>query len=703
LILEKNYLKILNQGMQNSKNNLDALFNPGSIAVVGASQDPDKLGYILLKNVIDYKFQGKLYPVNPKAGEILGHQAYSKISSIPEKVDLALLSIPSHLVLAVAEECSECGVKSIVILSSGFREAGAEGEKIQDRIRKICRSTGMRALGPNCMGIYNLSANLNGTYFWELPRIQGNISFISQSGAYGGILFNEIRQRHLGISKFISIGNMVDINQADILRYLSTDEDTHTIALFIEDIRDGQEFMEVASEVSRLKPIVAFKAGRSEAGTRAAKSHTGAMAGSYEVYEAAFKQSGVISALNTEEFFDVTMALSSWYGCLPKNNKLAILTISGGPSVTASDTCEEMGLGVPEFSEKIREQIKKYIPFFGADSNPVDMTPQMNPNNYDACVDTAFSLKEIGGAIAINVGLDRTEFASAFVKASKKHAKPVVSFTIDTPELSKIFDQNKIPIYSTPERSVNAYKGLVKYRTYSERKKLKDQEQETLKLSILLEQLSQEGKKTLTEHECAKVLQEYGIPVCRGSVMKNMEEALEWAKGIGYPVVLKIHSQDILHKSETGGVFVDLKNEHELREAWQKIVKNFGQPSEILVQEYVPPGVELIIGGKRDPTFGPTVLLGMGGVFTEVLKDISLRICPLDKKEALEMIQELKGYPVLKGYRGKAGCDIEIIGNVLLNVSHLLLSNSSLEELDINPLIVHEKRAVAVDALMVLA
>jgi acetyltransferase len=689
--------------MQNSRNNLDALFNPGSIAVVGASQDPDKLGYVLLKNVIDYQFQGKLYPVNPKADEILGQKAYSKISSIPEKVDLALLSIPSHLVLAVAEECSECGVKSMVILSSGFREAGAEGEKIQDRIIKICHSTGMRALGPNCMGIYNLTANLNGTYFWELPRLQGNISFISQSGAYGGILFNEIRQRHLGISKFISIGNMVDINQADILRYLSTDNDTQVIALFIEDIRDGQEFMEAASEVSRLKPIVAFKAGRSEAGTRAAKSHTGAMAGSYEVYEAAFKQSGVISALNTEEFFDVTMALSSWYGCLPKNNKLAILTISGGPSVTASDTCEEIGLGVPKFSEKTREQIRKYIPFFGADSNPVDMTPQMNPNNYDACVDTAFSLKEIGGAIAINVGLDRTKFASAFVKASQKHTKPVVSFTIDTPELSKVFNQNKIPIYPTPERSVHAYNGLVKYQTYREREKFKDQEQKTLKLSILLEQLSQEGKKILAEHECAKILREYGIPVCRESVVKNMEEVLERAKSIGYPVVLKIHSQEILHKSETGGVLVDLKNEPELKEAWQEIQKNFGPSSEILVQEYVPPGVELIIGGKRDPVFGPTVLLGLGGVFTEVLKDISLRICPLSKREALEMIQELKGYPILKGYRGKAGCDIQAIGNVLLNVSHLLLSNSCIEELDINPLIVHEKRAIAVDALMVLS
>ena len=689
--------------MESSRDTLDTLFNPRSIAVIGASQDPDKLGYILLKNVIDYKFQGKVYPVNPKTDKILGHKVYPKISSIPEKVDLALLSIPSHLVLPVVEECSECSVRSLVILSSGFREAGANGEKIQERIRKICRSTGMRALGPNCMGIYNLSANLNGTYFWELPRIQGNISFISQSGAYGGILFNEIRQRQIGISKFVSIGNMVDINQADILRYLSTDEDTRTIALFIEDIRNGQEFIAAASEVSRLKPIVVFKAGRSEAGTRAAKSHTGAMAGSYQVYEAAFKQSGVISALNTEEFFDVTMALSSWHGCLPKNNKLAVLTISGGPSVTASDTCEEIGLRVPKFSEKTREQIKEYIPFFGADSNPVDMTPQMDPDNYEACVETVFSLPEIGGAIAINVGLDRKEFASAFVKASKKHAKPVVSFTIDTPDLSKIFNQNSIPIYPTPERSVHAYKGLVKYRTYSERKRSKDTEQKTLKISIRLEQLSQEGKKTLTEHESAKVLQEYGIPVCRESVAENMEEAMMKAKSIGFPVVLKIHSQDILHKSETGGVFVDLKDERELEDAWQEILKRFGPASEILIQEYVPPGVELIIGGKTDPIFGPTVLLGLGGVFTEVLKDISLRICPLDKREALEMIQELKGYHILKGYRGKAKCDLGAIANVLLNVSDLLLSNNRLQELDINPLIVHEKRAVAVDALMVLA
>jgi len=681
---------------------LDVLFNPKSIAVVGASKDPDKLGYILFKNVIDYKFEGNVYPVNPKADVILGRKAYPTVASIPDTIDLVLLSIPHHLVLEVVEECSESQVKSIVILSSGFKEAGEEGEKIQDEIRTICQTSGMRALGPNCMGIYNISGNLNGTYFWELPRIQGNISFISQSGAYGGILFNEIRQRRIGISKFISIGNMVDLSHADLLKYLSTDEDTKTVALFIEGIQDGREFMEAASEVSRLKPVVAFKVGRTEAGIRAAKSHTGAMAGSHEVYEAAFKQSGMIHARDTEEFFDVAMALSSWHSTLPKNNNLAILTISGGPCVAASDTCEEMGLSVPKFSDETRNQIRKFIPYFGADSNPVDMTPQMNTENYDTCVDTVFSQDEIAGVIAINVGLDRKKFASAFVKASKRHKKPVVSFTIDTPELSKIFYDNHIPIYPTPERSVHAYNGLVKYSAYLKTKGTKPKTKETKKPSIILKQLREEGKKVLSEHESAKVLEEYEIPTCREHVATDITEAAKYAKDIGYPVVLKINSNEVSHKSEAGGVYLGLKDEVELKEACHKLQKNFSESSEFLIQEFIPPGIELIIGGKRDYTFGPTVAFGLGGVLTEVLKDISLRICPIDKLEAREMIQEIKGYPILKGYRGKTGCDTEAIAKVLVKVSHLLLSNSNITELDVNPLIAHKDKVVAVDSLIIL-
>jgi len=680
---------------------LESLFKPKSIAVVGASKDSDKLGYVLLKNVIDYKFKGSIFPVNPNANEILEKKTYPGINAIPETVDLALLSIPNHLVVDIVEECNQNDVKAIVILSSGFGEASHEGEKAQDKIRSICQSSGMRVLGPNCMGIYSISDNLNGSYFWELPRIKGNISFISQSGAYGGILFNEIRQRRIGISKFVSVGNMADINHTDVLEYLSDDKDTQVIALFIEGMQDGRKFMEAASEVSREKPIVAFKAGRTEAGTRAAKSHTGAMAGSFEVYKTAFKQSGMVLAQNSEEFFDMAMALSSWAHCLPINDNLSILTISGGPCVTASDTCEEIGLSVPKFSEQTRKKIRKYIPFFGADSNPVDMTPQMNPANYEACVDTVFSQKEIGGVIAINVGLDQKEFASAFVKASTKYKKPVVSFTIDTPELSQIFHDNRIPVYPTPERSIYAYNGLVKYR------KLKSQEKHRLVYtsvsSPLLEQLTQEGKRNLTEYESLNVLREYGIPSCRASIARSIEEALKQAEVIGYPVVVKVHSREALHKSESGGVFTGLKDEAELKKAGREILNNFGTSSEFLIQESIPQGTELIIGGNRDPIFGPFIMFGLGGVFTELLKDVSLRICPIDKKQAKEMVQEVKGFPILKGYRGKAGVDIGAVSEVLSKVSTLLLNNDNIKELDINPLIANKNNLIAVDALIILS
>jgi acetyltransferase len=725
-------------------NDLKALFTPKSIAVVGASKDPNKLGYVLLKNVMDYGFKGNIYPVNPKADVILERKAYPDVSSIPGSVDLALLSIPGQFVLPVVEDCAKAGVKSLVILSSGFREAGADGVEVQNRIKDVCRSSGIRALGPNCMGIYNISGNLNGTYFWELPRVQGNISFVSQSGAYGGILFNEIRQRKVGISKFASIGNMVDINHADVLRYLSTDKDTEVIAVFIEGLQDGREFMEVASEVSRVKPIVAFKVGRTVAGTRAARSHTGAMAGSFEAYEAAFKQSGVILARNSEEFFDVTMALSSWNRSIPKNENVAILTISGGPCVAAGDTCEEIGLKVPEFSQKTQQQIKEHTPFFGASSNPVDMTPQMSPDNYEPCVDTVFSQDEIGGVIAINVGLDRPEFAKAFVKASKKYSKPVVSFTIDTPELSQIFRDSGIPIYPTPERSVYAYNGLVRYRRNlrrDERREAKDErvgdKAESRKRdtdvgaiprlgrpsplaevpkeagdfqreSPLLKRFVDQGKKALGEYDAGQVLQEYGIPICRGQVAKSIKEAVKYAEETGYPVVAKIHSvggddkSPLLHKSDAGGVFVSLRNERELSDACQKLLEKFGSASQFLIQESVPSGVEVMIGGKRDETFGPTIMFGLGGVFTEIMKDVSLRICPIDETEATEMIQELKGYPLLTGYRGKEKCDVKGIAETLVKVSHLLLSNPEIKELDINPLIAHELSLTAVDALMIL-
>ena len=681
---------------------LDALFNPKSIAVIGASNNPEKLGYVLLKNVIDYDFKGDVYPVNPKEDTILGLKVYPSISSVPGPVDLVLISIPSHLVLEVVEECGSSGVKSAIVLASGFGETGGKGKEVEERIGAIAHRSGMRVLGPNCMGLYNVSKNCNCSYFWELPRIKGNIGFISQSGAYGGILFNEIRQRKIGMSKFVSIGNMADLDHCDILRYLAEDDETETIALFVEGLRDGREFLEVASQVSKVKPMVAFKAGRTEAGRRAAESHTGSLAGSMEVYEAAFKQSGVILARDTEEFFDVSMALSSWVRSLPASDRVAILTISGGPCVTAADLCEELGLSVPKFGDGLRKSIREYIPFFGAESNPVDMTPQMTPRNYEACVDLVFSQDEVGGVIAMNVGLDQEEFADAFVKASKKHDRPVVCFTIDTPKLSKILYDNRIPIYPTPERSVYAYNGLVKYSRYLETLRRDARGKEKKGESKTLKRLIKEGRKVILQNEASDALREYGVPVCREAVVADIQEAAKSAGNFGYPVVLKVLSPEVAHKSDSGGVYLNLNSQDGLKDAWEGLEKRFGSSARFLLQEMVGGGVEVIVGGKRDPTFGPVILFGSGGILTEVVEDFSIRICPISREDARQMVEETKGYQILKGYRGKPASDVESLLDVLLKVSALLVDNPEVSQLDINPLIVKQKGVLAVDSLIVL-
>lgn len=540
--------------MTNQINSLSPLLTPRSIAIIGASKEPAKLGYVLVKNVIDYGFQGAIYPINPAGGEVLGKKIYTNIKEIGEAVDLALVSIPNRLVPNVLKEVAEAGTKSAVILSSGFGEMAREGKELQDFIRKIREDSGMRIIGPNCMGVYNLHGNLNATYFWELPRKQGNISFISQSGAYGGIFFSEIRKRNIGISKFISIGNQVDVTHIDLLKYLAEDNFTEVVALFIEEIKDGGLLMDVARLLSKQKPIIAFKVGRTVGGARAVKSHTGSMAGSFEVYKSALKQSGVILARDTDEFFDFLSVFSSYPKSVPAKETLGILTISGGPCVAASDACEEIGIKMPVLSEKLRREVRKLIPEFGADTNPVDMTPQMTPDNFIPCVSAVAGDEAFGGILAINIGLDREQFGEAFVLAKKQFQKPILSFVVDVPIISKKFSENGIPIFSTPERAIDAYAGLIKRKKILEGLSKYTPHKIKLRPSLELQMASQKGKTTLNEYESKKVLKEYNIPVCREAVLSEEKEALKIAKSFGYPVVLKIFGDKFLHKSDRGGV-----------------------------------------------------------------------------------------------------------------------------------------------------
>ena len=392
---------------------LKKLLSPDSAAVIGASTSETKLGYTLLKNVIDYGFKGDLYPINPKADEILGLKAYPTVSAIGKPVDVVLISIPGQFVMSSAEDAAKAGAGFAVILSSGFGEAGEEGMKIQQRMKHISEETGCRFVGPNCMGVYNNPGDFNGTYFWELPRRKGNVSFVSQSGAYGGIMFNQLRTRGMGVDKFVSVGNMADLNHRHFIEILTEEPTTEVVALFVEGIKDPEETLKAIRECSRKKPVVIFKAGRSEAGVRAAKSHTGSLAGDYKVFLEAMRSAGAVVCKESLEFFDLVESLSASPGRLPKNPGVTIMTISGGPSVVAGDLAEELGMEVPELDDATQGRLRELTPPFSATSNPVDMTPQVNPANYHGCVDAVMGLEEIGGCIAINVGLDNKLFSEA--------------------------------------------------------------------------------------------------------------------------------------------------------------------------------------------------------------------------------------------------------------------------------------------------
>ncbi|MFH1861247.1 MAG: acetate--CoA ligase family protein [bacterium] len=677
---------------------LETLFRPSSVAVVGASSNPEKLGYVLLKNVVDYGFKGKLYPINPGGGEILGYKAQPSLRAVGEPIDLALISIPGHLVPEVIEDAGECGCRNAVVLSSGFGEAGEAGKAVEEQILSVCQRTGMRVLGPNCMGVYNNTDNLNGTYFWELPRIRGNVSFISQSGAYGGIMFNEIRAREMGVSKFFSIGNQADITHADLLEALAEDEDTRVIGLFIEAVKDGSRFLAALARITAERPVVAFKAGRSEAGVRAAASHTGSLAGSYAIYQSALQEAGAIVADDSEEFFDSLMALSRQRP--PKGRRVAILTISGGPCVVAGDTCERLGIEVPELGVGLQQDIRTLTPPFAATSNPVDMTPQMNPANFIPCVDLVMGQDLIDGAIAINVGLDRSEFAKAFIEAGRIYQKPVVTFTIDTPVLSGLFKESGIPIYPTPERAVKAYRSLI---TFAERslKTRFEQDNRRIEASNVIAKFIQDHPTggILPETAAKKALTQYGIPVTDEVVVKYFSETVRAAEDLGYPLVLKVHSNKILHKTETAGVILNISDESALRQAWQTLNNRFPD-MELLLQRMEAPGLELILGAKRDQTFGPIVSVGLGGIFVEVFKDTAIGVCPLEEAQVQRMLRSLRAYQILKGYRNQPGADEDALVQTLLQVSDFMLANLQVMELDINPLIARGKELVAVDALV---
>jgi acetyltransferase len=671
------------------------------VAVLGASRNPAKLGHRLVQNLLAPGFTGEVYPVNPSGEAILGRDAVPRVEELPRGLDLALVSLPASAVLSAVRTLGARGCRICVILASGFGEIGREGRAVQDEIEAIARTTGMRIVGPNCMGVVNVPGRLNASYFWDVPRQPGGISFVSQSGAYGGLFFREVRDRSLGVAKFLSIGNQCDLGFAECLAWLADDPDTRVVGLFVEGLRDGRAFVAAARRLARAKPVVALKGGRADAGRRAAGSHTGSLAGAWEIYRAAFAAAGVVAVDETEELFDAIAALDAQAARPPRDRAVAILTISGGPSVVAADAAEAAELRVPALPEARRAALRAYLPSFGADGNPIDMTPQMEPGGFGPSVRLVLDAPEVSGAVAIDIGLDRPEYADALAAAQLATDKPVVACTVDTPEMDRRLRVAGIPLVPGPERAMRAYRALVRRAELQRRSPGSSARQPVRALPAGLEERLATAGGPLAHADARGLLQAYGVPFPRERVVAGAEEALSEGQEIGYPLVVKTARPDVLHRTEAGGVILSVADSEALVRALRALEARLGA-GPVLVQEEVPRGLELLVGGRRDPSFGPTVLVGLGGVLAELLRDVSIGLAPLALDDARAMIVEGRRAELVRGYRGAAAVDEGALAEILVGVGDLLVERPTIAELDLNPLIASRGRIVAVDALVLV-
>ena len=675
---------------------LAPLFAPRHVAVLGASRNPAKLGHVLLKNVLEGGYAGEVSVVNPGGEPILGRSVIRDAGALPPGVDLALVSVPPAAVLPAVGGLAARGVRVAVILTSGFGEVDERGRAEQAALLAAARARGLRLVGPNCMGVYSAPAGLNGTYFWDLPRLPGGIAVVSQSGAYGGLIMRHLGGLGLGVSRFLSIGNQADVTVADALEYLAGDAATTLVACFIESVPDGRAFMEAARRVSAVKPVVALKAGRTEAGRRAAGSHTGSLAGSAEVYQAAFRGAGVVQCADTEEFFDAIQALAT-VRVRPKAPSLAIVTVSGGPSVAAADTAEGLGLEVPPTSHGTRNELSRLLPSFAALGNPVDLTPQVDPSVISQAVGLISLEENVSGLIAVNVGLDFSEFADGLVAAATRAGKPLLACSIDAPGVGARFKAAGVPVYPTPERAVRAFRALwlASQRPEPAAAALRPV------LRVEVESILASGHGAVPYDVARELLASYGLRFCREVVAVTAAEALEAAGRLGFPVVVKTARPDVLHRTEAGAVVTGVRDAAALAEAYRSVTGRVRDPV-VLVQQEVPPGSEILVGGRRDETFGPMVAVATGGFLAEAVRDAALALAPPGLDEARALVPQGVRGRLMPGYRGRPPWEPEPVARALVAVGRVLADHPRIREIDVNPLIARHGEAIAVDALVIL-
>ncbi|NLF01037.1 MAG: acetate--CoA ligase [Anaerolineales bacterium] len=695
---------------------LDHFFSPRSVAVIGASRDPDKLGYAVTYNLKEGGFPGELYPVNPKAGEILGLTAYASVGDIPGPVDLAVLVIPYKFVPGALEECGQKGVPAAVVISAGFREAGREGLERELELIEIAKRYQMRVIGPNCLGIIDTDTPLNASFATGMPPA-GPIAFMSQSGALGTAVLDIAMAGRIGFSKFVSLGNKADVSEIDLLQALENDPSSRVILMYIEGVPNGQRFMQVARQVTRTKPIVAIKSGVTQSGSRAVSSHTGSLAGSESAYKAAFQQAGIIRAGSMEELFDYALGFA--YQPALRGDRIGIVTNAGGPGILATDALERAGLEIPRLTPETAQALAEYLPGAASVANPVDVLGDAFADRYERAIEMVLADENIDAVIVILTPQAMTEIektAEAVRRLAQRSDKPVLGCFMGEARIEagvEILRQHGVPNYSFPERAAGTLAAMSAYRREQQRPIVEPERCEACIPAVreLFDRVHSEGRVSIGEMEARDVLKSYGFPIPGSELAETAEDAVRIAEQVGYPVVLKIASPDILHKTDVGGVRVNLRTASDVRDAFDLIVyraQRYVPGARVwgcLVQQMVPKGREVLVGMSRDPQFGPLVAFGLGGIYVEALKDVAFRVAPFSREEASQMIREIRSYPLLEGVRGEPPADHEAMVDALMRISQLVTDFPEIVELDINPLMVFEegRGAVALDMRLVLS
>jgi acetyl coenzyme A synthetase (ADP forming)-like protein len=691
---------------------LDSLLRPKSIAVVGASRRPGSIGNGMLRHLVSNGFTGPVYPVNPTTDSVSSVPSFPSIGALPTVPDLAVIVVPKHLVLGVVRECVETGVKGIVVITAGFREVGGEGVELERQLLAMVRENGLRMVGPNCMGIMNTSpaVSMNATFAPAMPP-NGPIAFMSQSGAMGMTILDYAMEYGIGISQFVSIGNKADVSGNDLIEYWQDDDEVGVILMYIEGFGNPRHFTTLARRVTRRKPVLAVKAGRSEAGAKAASSHTGALAQVDIATDALFAQCGVLRADTVEALFDAAIAFSK--APLPRGPRVAVLTNAGGPGIIIADACEGFGLEVAPLSEETQNRLREHLPAEASVANPVDMIASATPEQVERAMQIIVADPGIDSVIAsyVPLGLEAPVIAASIKRGAEGCGKPVLAVLMSKrglPQGMAELQESPIPAYRFPESAARALGAMWLYRQWLDRPvaEVRRFDVDSARARQILVTALREERERLTIPEAFEILECYGIPIAPFQIAIDEEGVVAAAREMGYPIVLKAVSQDIVHKTEAGAVKLDLRDDDSLRAAWRDVAEALDSESPgareagVLVQRMLTGGRETIVGMTMEPQFGPIVMFGLGGVYVEVQRDVAFRVQPVSTVDAREMIQSLRGYRILEGVRGEKGVDLDGLAEVIERVSQLVGDHPEIREMDINPFLAFPEgqASVAVDA-----